>query len=111
MQKRIIENINNPENLEKLYQENKQDFFKSFGEISDDYNSDLVRFWKIRLASESEIKTTGFLKLDLLIVIILSLVTGFLVKLPAFFTQINEEFFYTRNLAIIVFNGIILFTF
>ena len=111
MQKRIIENINNPENLEKLYLENKQDFCKSFGEISDDYNSDLVRFWKIRLASESEIKTTGFLKLDLMIVIILSLVTGFLVKLPAFFTQINEEFFYTRNLAIIVFNGIILFTF
>lgn len=111
MKKNIIENINNPENLEKLYQENKQDFRKSFANISDDYNTDLVRFWKVRLASETEIKSKGFSKSDLLIVILLSLVTGLLVKLPELFSQINVEFFYTRNLAIIVFNGIILYTF
>jgi hypothetical protein len=32
MKNRIIENINNPETLEKLYQQNKQDFLKSFSE-------------------------------------------------------------------------------
>ena len=94
-----------------MYQENKQDFRKSFADISDDYNTDLVRFWKVRLASETEIKSKGFSKSDLLIVILLSLVTGLLVKLPELFSQINVEFFYTRNLAIIVFNGIILYTF
>lgn len=111
MKNRITENINNPENLEKLYQDNKQDFSKAFAEIATDYNSDLVRFWKIRLASEMDVKTKEFSRLDLLIVILLSLVTGFLAKLPAFFPQIPDEFFYTRNLAIVVFNGIILFAF
>jgi len=111
MKQRIIENISNPDNLEKLYRENKQDFSKSFAEISDDYNSDLVTFWKIRLTPEAEPESKGFLKLDLLVVIALSLITGLLVKLPEIFSQIYRESFYTRDLAIIVFNGIILYTF
>jgi len=111
MKQRIIENINNPDNLEKLYRENKQDFSKSFAEISDDYNSDLVTFWNIRLTPEAEPESKGFLKLDLLVVIALSLITGLLVKLPEIFSQIDKESFYIRDLAIIVFNGIILYTF
>lgn len=111
MKNSIIENISHPKNLEKLYRDNKQNFCKSFAEISDDYNSDLVRFWKIRLAPETEKKNEGFSKLDLLIVILLSLVTGILVKLPELFSQIDNEFFYERDLAIIVFNGIILYAF
>lgn len=110
MKNRIIENINNPETLEQLYQQNKQDFSKSFAEISKDYNSDLVKFWKIRLAQETDIKTKEFSKIDLLVVLLLSLVTGLLAKLPSIFTQINMEFFYTMDLTIIVFNGIILYT-
>lgn len=110
MKNRIIENINNPENLEQLYDQNKQGFSKSFAEISKDYNSDLVKFWKIRLANETSLKTLEFSKLDLLVVLLLSLVTGLFAKLPAIFPQINTEFFYTRSLAIIVFNGIILYT-
>lgn len=111
MKQQIIENITNPENLEKLYRDNKQNFSKSFPEISDDYNSDLVKFWKIRLAAETEPVVPRFLKFDLLIVIILSLVTGLLVKLPEIFSQIHENSFYPRDLAIIVFNGIILYAF
>ncbi len=111
MKQQIIENINSPENLEKLYRDNKQDFSKSFADISDDYNSDLVQFWKIRLAPEKDPVFKGFLKSDLLVVILLSLVTGLLVKLPEFFSQIHGDFFYSRDLAIIVFNGIILYTF
>jgi hypothetical protein len=111
MKLQIIENINNPDELEKLYRQNKQDFSKSFAEIPDNYNSDLVNFWKIRLALETENEFKGFVKSDLLVVIVLSLVTGFLAKLPAIFSQINNENFYIRDLAIIVFNGIILYTF
>ena len=111
MKNRIIENLNNPGNLEKLYQDNKDDFRKLFTEIPNDYNSDLITFWKIRLASEAEIKYKEFSKSDLFIVIFLSLITGLLAKLPGLFSQINDEFFYTRDLAIIVFNGIILYTF
>lgn len=111
MKQRIIESLDRPDDLEKLYRDNKQDFSKSFAEISDDYNSDLVKFWKIRLANETEIDSKGFLKSDLLVVILLSLITGVLVKLPAIFMQIHEESFYLRDLAIVVFNGLILFTF
>ncbi|MDK2978836.1 MAG: hypothetical protein PWP52_1550 [Bacteroidales bacterium] len=110
MKNSIIKNITNPETLEKLYQQNKQDFSKSFAEISDKYPTDLVRFWEIRLAHETQIKAGVFSKRELWVVLLLSLVTGLLAKLPAIFPQINTEFFYPKNLPIIVFNGIILYT-
>lgn len=111
MKDKILENSDHPENLENLYRANKQDFSKSLADISDEHDSDLIRYWKIRLAPDAEIKSKRFSKQDLLIVIFLSLITGILAKFPALFAQLNEEFFYTRNLAIIVFNGIILYTF
>lgn len=111
MKDKILENLDHPENLEKLYRRNKKDFSKSFGGISDEHDSDLLRYWKIRLAPDAETKNKRFSKQDLFIIILLSLITGILTKFPALFAQLNEEFFYTRNLAIIVFNGIILYTF
>ena len=108
MKQQIIENINNPDKLEELYRDNKQQFSNSFNEISGNYNTDLVRFWKIRLSPEYQ---AGFLKTDILVVLILSLFTGLMVKLPGIFDQIQTEAFYLRNLSIIVFNGIILYTF
>lgn len=111
MKQQIIDSIHNPENLEKLYRDNKQEFSKSFVGISEDYDSDLVKFWKIRLAPEKDPVFKGFLKRDLLVVILISLLTGLLVKLPEIFGQIQVDFFYSRDLAIIVFNGIILYSF
>jgi len=111
MNEQILKNIDNPVELEKLYRENKSDFSKSFAEISENLNTDLAKFWKIRLTPETEAEFKGFQKLDLLVVISLSLFTGLFVKLPVIFTQIEIESFYIRNLAIIVFNGLILFTF
>jgi hypothetical protein len=110
MKNKIRENINNPEILEHLYQQNKQDFLRSFVDISENYNTDLVRFWKIRLAHETNIKAEIFSKRELLVVLLLSLVTGLLAILPVIFPQINTDFYYSRDLAIIVFNGIILYT-
>ena len=111
MKQRIIENINSPGDLEKLYRENSPDFSKAFNEISDDYDSDLVRFWKIRLAPGKDAEFKGFLKMDLFVLIGLSLFAALLIKIPLIFTQISEDSFFIRNLAIIVFNGIILFSF
>lgn len=111
IEEQIVENIDDPERLEKLYRANKPEFRRAFPGIADDHPTDLVRFWKIRLAPETGIKITGGLKLDLWVVVLLSLFSGILVKLPDMLTQINSEFFYARDLALIVFNGIILYTF
>jgi hypothetical protein len=97
--------------LEKLYRDNKKEFTKSFSELSGEFQSDLVAFWKLRLAPDAESDSKKFLKLDLIVVIVLSMVTGFLAKLPQLFSQIDLESFYFRDLAIIVFNGLILYTF
>ena len=111
MKEEILRSTDDPEQLEKLYRLNKKSFSNAIAGIPGDNDSDLIRFWKIRLGHEKEIKRARFSRPDLTVVILLSIFTGLLVKIPAFFPNINEEFFYTRNLAIIVFNGIIFYTF
>ena len=111
MENKIKTHIEDPEGLENLYRVNKQAFRKAFTKIAGDFSSDLVHFWKIRLAAESEVSSTGFLKMDIWVIVLLSLVTAFFAKLPAIFPSIDPEFYYPRNLAIVVFNGIMLFAF
>jgi len=110
MKQKITDNIHDPEALEKLYRENRRDFSLEFPEAADDFNSELVRFWKVRLAYEPVVTERFFLP-DLVAVIVISLVTAALVKLPAIFTAIPDEFFNKRDLAIIAFNGLIIYTF
>lgn len=108
MKQQIIDNINNPEILEKLYRGNKKDFCRSFAEVSDNYDSDIVKLWKLRLAQEKEPEKKEFLKQDIIVVILISLLTGFLVKIPDMF-PINGVIFNLRNIPIIEFNGIIMY--
>jgi hypothetical protein len=108
---KILTNIDNPEQLEKLYRLNKQNFSKEIAGMPADNPSDLIRFWKIRLDIENENKRAFSSKTDISIVVLLAVFTGLLVKIPSLFPQIDQEFFYTRNLALIVFNSIILYTF
>lgn len=110
MKDRIIENLHHPEQLEKLYRENRKAFSESLAQIQGDYDSELVRFWKIRLAGETEAKTINIVSKDIWGIVFLALFSWVLLKLPAIWGQINETVFYQRDLAIIVFNGLILFT-
>ena len=59
MKQQIIECISDPDKLENLYRQDQQDFEKSFSEISGDYDTSLVRFWKIRLAPDTKSARTG----------------------------------------------------
>lgn len=110
MKNKIADHLRDPEMLEQLYRENRRDFSREFPEAAQDADSELIRFWKIRLKGEG---ATGaeFSLADLAMVIVIALVTALLVKLPHLFPAIPETFFYTRNLAIIVFNGLIVYTF
>ena len=109
MKQKINDNINDPEALERLYRENRRDFAREFPGIAGDSDSDLLRFWKIRLAYEPGTAGT-FSFSELTRVIVISLLTAILVKLPVIFTAINETSFYTRDLAVIAFSGLILYT-
>ena len=111
MKNKIIENINNPEMLEYLYRKNKNDFSNSFFEISKDYNTDLVKFWKLRLTEEKDSKFIKISKYDFFTILIITFFTGIILKIPNLLPNINADFFYLKYLAIFVFNGLIVFTF
>jgi len=111
MKQKIIENIGEPVVLEQLYRDDSQSFVKSFSEIADDYDSELVKIWKIRLSYEKKMEQNGFRWSEIWIVVVLALITGVMVKIPDIVGGIKDEFYYARDLALIVFNGIILYTF
>ncbi|OFY40879.1 MAG: hypothetical protein A2X18_02595 [Bacteroidetes bacterium GWF2_40_14] len=102
MKNKIIENLDNPAQLEKLYREDKSAFKQAFNALEPELKSNnILRFWDERLNYESESIKWGTSK-ELLFVIIASLVAGLIAKLPAIFS-IDQEFFYPRNIGFIIF--------
>ena len=102
MKEQIKTNLDNPNQLEKLYRENKTAFKKEFNNLYPDIKENTTaQIWNERLNFESEEISWGT-KNELVFVIIASLIAGFIAKLPQFF-GFTEEFFYQRNFAFIVF--------
>jgi hypothetical protein len=98
----IIANINDPGQLEKLYRSNKVPFKRAFSTLYPELKGNtLADFWNERLNYESDELTWGTSR-ELAFVIIASLVAGLIAKLPAFL-NIDQEFFYTRNIGFIIF--------
>jgi hypothetical protein len=112
MKEQIRENIHDPEKLEKLYRENKNifetHFYESYPEIG---NSDLARFWKIRLDYGKMSALQGKWSLtDVFILLGSCLIAGVLIRLPDIFTlNLPPEFFYAKNAGLIVFLGLTVF--
>ena len=98
----ILSKLENPRELEKLYQDNKTSFKTTFNllypEITD---NKLAAYWYERLNYESAEISWGS-KNELVFVIITSLIAGFMAKLPAIL-NIDPESFYQRNIGLIVF--------
>ncbi|MDJ1479851.1 hypothetical protein QNI16_05095 [Cytophagaceae bacterium YF14B1] len=102
MKNEILSNLDNPGKLERLYREDKLTFKREFSALYPEIKDNLlITFWKERLAPASEEISWGSSK-DLLFVIIVSLVAGIIAKIPAMF-QIDEEWFYPRNIGFIIF--------
>ncbi|MCE6990508.1 hypothetical protein [Dyadobacter sp. CY323] len=102
MKNEILANLDNPEQLERLYRADKPSFKRAFKALYPELTDNmLVRFWNERLSSGNEDVSWGNSK-DLVFVIIASLIAGLIAKLPGFFS-IDEEFFYPRNIGFIVF--------
>lgn len=100
MKDEILNNISNPQQLEKLYRENKLIFKREFNLLYPELTDNkLADFWNERLNFESSEISWGT-RNELVFVIIASLLAGFIAKLPAFL-NFAPEHFYMRNVGFI----------
>ena len=113
MKEKIRENINQPEILEKLYRENKKAFASDFENVYSDIKKyELAEFWKVRLEYEKQREDKiQFRGHDILILIAVCIITGFLAKIPEVFNFDDKYFFfYHKNGGIILFFGLSSYT-
>ena len=113
MKEKIRENINNPEELERLYRDDRKSFESGFEEItSETEDSELVRFWKIRLNSDKKpVRTKRTQQTDIIFMVAVCVISGFLIKIPDIFhISSTDLIFYERNAGTIVFFGLTVYT-
>lgn len=109
----IEANISNPEMLEKLYRDDRKAFEAAFEKIYPEIeNTEPAKFWKARLEYSKKPDRMKIPVLsEIVIMIIMCLITGFLIKIPDLFhIKFSDFIFYEKNAAIIVFFGLTLYT-
>ena len=108
MKQEILQNLARPEQLEKLYQANKDGFRKGFNELFPEIKEDSVaQTWQARLNYQAPELKWGS-RNDWVFLIISILLAGFIAKIPQF-TGIKEDFFFPRNFSFIAFPFLIAF--
>lgn len=115
MKEQILKSANSPRDLEMLYRADSEGFAGSFREAFDEQpDSPVLQAWRERLfyeANDDEMPLKPHCSpLDIALVVLLACVAGTLAKLPQFVSGLDEEFFYSRNMASIVI-GTLLFYF
>jgi hypothetical protein len=108
---RVKKNMPDPDELERLYHEDRKAFEKGFSEIeSSAENGPLYTFWKIRLDYDKRLITSRIPATEIIALVIACLIAGLLIKLPAILNFDTENtLFYERNAALIAFLGLSLF--
>jgi len=103
MRNEILNHLDNPKQLEKLYQDNKTSFKAEFNLLFPEHNENkLLQYWDERLNYQGSEISWGSKK-EFIFVLVLSLIAGCLASIPSFF-KIDSEFFYTRNISLIIFS-------
>jgi hypothetical protein len=98
----ILKHANDPRQLEKLFRANKGQFKRDFTALYPELKGNsLADFWNERLNYETDEINWGSAS-DLLFVCFAVLIAGMVAKLPALF-NIDEEYFYPRNIGFIIF--------
>lgn len=107
----IQENLKNPENLERLYRNDKKSFESGFEKVYPQIkNTEMAKFWKARLNFDKSPDKFKRPLSDILIMIGVCILAGFLIKIPDLFKiNLTNFFFYEKNAGIIVFFGLTLF--
>jgi len=102
MKDEILNNLENPRELEKLYRVNKPAFRKAFNQLYpevQDHTS--AKIWNERLNFESDELAWGSRK-ELIFIFIASIMAWLIARIPEIIS-LDEDFFYPRNLAFVVF--------
>ncbi len=98
----IKNNLDNPRQLEKLYRDNKMTFKRAFNHIYPEiHDKTIAQIWNERLSFENEEISWGTNN-ELIFVIVASLISGLIAKIPDFIS-ITPEYFYPRNLTFVIF--------
>ncbi|TGD83250.1 DUF4153 domain-containing protein [Hymenobacter wooponensis] len=102
MKAEVLQNLDNPRQLEKLYRNNSTAFKKEFNAIYPSVKENTVaQIWYERLNFEHEGIYWGTEK-EIAFVLLAATAAGLIAKIPSVFL-IDPEFFYPRNIAFIVF--------
>lgn len=102
MKEEILNNLDNPGQLEKMYRGNITSFTREFNTLYPDIKENTTaQIWNERLNFENAEISWGTNN-ELIFVIIASFIAGAIAKLPDFI-GINPEYFYPRNMAFVVF--------
>jgi len=111
MKNRILENINDPIALEKLYRNDKKAFSKAFREVYPDIaENETAAIWKARLEYGAAESDGGITTKDILFLVLSCAFAGFFIKLPAIFNfSAGPALFYERNAVLIVFVALSLY--
>jgi len=111
----IIEAIESPHAVEALYRANRDEFKAAFpAAFAEQPDSPVLQVWQERLffsdriASDAQITAPRWHAMDIGLCAALSFAAGTLVKLPHFFTALDDNRFYVRNLAGILAGALIL---
>ena len=108
MQNEILNNLTRPVQLEKLYRKRKNEFRQAFLELYPRLKGNfLAEAWHERLSYEGDSIIWGKRK-EIQLVIIIVLISGLVAKIPSF-SNLNEEFFYSRNIGFIILSAITTF--
>ena len=102
MKEEIKNNLDNPVQLERLYQENRTTFKHEFNLIYPEIQgSVMAQTWNARLNFDNEKISWGTSK-ELIVVVVISFIAGLIAKIPDF-TDITPDYFYPRNIGFVVF--------
>jgi hypothetical protein len=103
----IINSLDKPVELERLYRSNPKQFQSWLSEAFEESpESETLKVWNARLTYSTAKSNPAASNARLLFVIIISLLSVFLVKLPVYF-PISEDWFYLRFVPLIVFGSLI----
>jgi hypothetical protein len=106
METKIVEIMNSPKELEILYRENPDEFFRVFpSAFASHPESAILQVWQERLNYETESEKRQVVSAwsfkNILILVLLIAIAGTIFKLPDYFKTIDREWFDSRNLALV----------